>query len=298
VIPNPKGDGELPKDSYQCAVTFERLEEPLLKFLESGTKGVLTQLVEFFSQFVGIGAGIATIYATYRSLRRIPQKELRVFLSVVVGVAVGLLVWLVLNLLSDLIISALSALFVLVIIILVLLIAFISATLIKFIDEKSTDVRGSSLDHFSSPDPDMAELAKENIRKMQDWLSNICFIQILSGDISLKFDGSFVDGYDESTFEIQPHKEVNSHWENINDRMLIPIQTRLRVTDSKTMTSAEVINIQPGRVVIARTWESGRIEFKGLSHNGYAKLKTSVRDWQDKNHEILMDRQKQWAADL
>jgi hypothetical protein len=58
------------------------------------------------------------------------------------------------------------------------------------------------------------------------------------------------------------------------------------------MTSAEVINIQPGRVVI-RTWESERIEFKEFSRDGFNKLKTSVDEWQDKKHDTLKDRLKQ-----
>lgn len=78
VIPSPSDDGKLPKDFYQCAAPFEKLEDPLLdllttltEFLKSGTKGVPTKLVDFFSPLVGIVSGIITTYATYRGLRKI-----------------------------------------------------------------------------------------------------------------------------------------------------------------------------------------------------------------------------------
>jgi len=278
----------------------QKFEEPLIKLTQALTKFVEkksepenapTKVVDFLSK---LGVLITTIlggYISYVGFRKIPWfKEYQALIATVLT-AISLLV--LFYLLSGLVTSAVYVLVAIIILLIALVLAI--AHLVKFIDEKYPDVRDNILAHFSqsSTSRSAQTLVRDNVRNMFDWLSNIVFVQRVNGDVKLTLDGSFVDGFDTSVFEIEADDRVLSHWEIVNDSMLIPVKINLCVIDSTTGTEAQVVNIQLGLVVVRLDNE---LQFKAFSNDGFQLLGAALLEQQADKMRQLLENQQRLAA--
>jgi len=276
------------------------LEQPFADLAKA-----LTKLVEkksepeklgttIFDLLGKLGALVVTIlagYGSYKASRKIPWfKENREFVATVVtAVSVVVLFYLLSGIVT-------SVLYVLVAI-LVLLIALVlaGAHLLKFIDDKYPDVRDSVLSSFaeSSGTKSARKLVRDNIRNVGDWLSGLVFIQSLNGEDELVLEGSFAEGFDTSVFQLHPAERVTAHWQNIDDTMLIPIGTTLRLRDSASREEAEVINIQMGMIVV-RIGDA--LRFKKFNVDGFQSLGAALIQHQATKMKALLEKQQSIAS--
>jgi uncharacterized membrane protein len=289
-----------PLDQQKIVSVPQKLEEPLIgltraltKFVEekSEPENASTKVVDFLTKLGVLVATIIGCYVSYAGIRKIPWfAEHREFV-VTAFTAIFLLV--LFYLLSGLVTSVL---YVLVAILILLISLFLAAAhLLKFIDEKYPDVRDNILAHFSesSSSRSAQKLVRDNVRNMFEWLSNIVFMQRVNGDTLLTLVGSFVDGFDTSIFEIEADDRVLSHWEIINDKMLIPVKMNLRVIDSSTGTDAQIVNIQLGLVVVKM---NNKLQFKKFSNAGFQVLGAALIQLQATKMKEVLESQKQFSA--
>lgn len=284
----------------QVVYVSTKLEEPLIGLTQALTKfvkkksdpeDVPTKVLDFLSKLWILIATILGCYISYKGISKVPWFKQHQELIVTVITATFLLV--LFYLLSSLVTSVLYVIIAILILLISLLLA--AAHLIKFIDEKYPDVRDRILAHFSeSSDGKSAQkLVRKNVRSMYDWLSSIVFMQRVNGDIQLKLNGSFVEGFDTSIFEIEADDRVLSHWEIIGDKMLIPVKVNLRLIDSSTGVEAQVVNIQLGLVVVRL---DNQLQFKKFSNDGFQLLGAELLQAYAKNIKKLIENQQKLAS--
>jgi hypothetical protein len=126
-------------------------------------------------------------------------------------------------------------------------------------------------------------------------LATLLFVQSLSGESENVLAGSFVDGFDASVFKLVPSDRLVAQWTNVDDRMLIPIATKLLLRDGVNSTEAEVVNIQVGFVVV-RIGEA--MSFRKFNLPGWQTLFASLLDLQQRKVQAINEAQQKMAADL
>ena len=278
----------------------QALEQPIVDLAKA-----LTKLAEkraepekitttIFGLLGKLGALVGTLiaaYGSYKASKKIPWfKENREFVATVVtSVSVVVLFYL----LSGIITSVLYV--VIAVLVLLIALALAGAHLLQFIDEKYPDVRDSILHSFaeSTTSKSTRKLVRDNTRNVCDWLSNIVLVQSLNGDYELVLIGSFVEGFDASTFQLHPAERTTAHWQIIDDRMLVPVGTTLRLKNAVNGNEAEVVNIQMGMVVV-RVGEG--LCFQRFDADGFKILGAALLQHQAGKMKAILERQKEIAA--
>ena len=187
-------------------------------------RDIKTDIMDFLTKLVALIGAILGCFVTYKGLKKVPvinnDKEILATLMGVVALAV------IFYFLSGLVTSAVYIIIALIILAIALVLA--AAHFLKFIDDKYPDIKDSIIEYFtaSSMHRNIRKTVRNNVRLMEDWLSNIVFVQIIGGETELQLDGSVVEGYDRSKFTVEPYEKIASHWRNIDDRMLVPIKAR------------------------------------------------------------------------
>lgn len=120
-----------------------------------------------------------------------------------------------------------------------------------------------------SDDESLEALARANVRGIYRWLSDTALRQGLAGEAELHLPGSLAEGYDHSIFQLLPAERVPSHWENLHDRMLVPVGIRLLLRAAAGGDDVEVVNVQAGLVVVR---EGERLQYRQFSIAGFREL--------------------------
>jgi hypothetical protein len=238
----PASQVELEKELTKLAVTLNGA----LATKKEERKPV-DSLVDLLSKLATLVATILGCFVTYKGLRKIPSvRDNSEILILALGAAVVLVLF---YLLSGLVTSVLYVLVAILILLIALVLA--AAHLIKFIDERYPEVKDSIIAYFSesSTEVSLRHTARDNVRRMRDWLSSLSFNQQINGEPEMELIGAFAQGYEKSIFKIHPDGAVAPSWKNIDDRMLVPIMTSVTFRGADE-SCAELVNVQPGLVVI------------------------------------------------
>jgi hypothetical protein len=270
------------------------LSQALTKFVESKSQSqrLSKTILDFLSKLVALIATILGCFVSYKAITHVSFfKEHKGIIRTILSVVVFCVLF---YLLSGLVTSVLYI--VIAIIILLICLVLAAAHVISFIDEKYPEVKEEIIAYFTGKkEKPIRKVVRENISNMESWLSNLVFIQMLGGEVKLELVGSFVEGYDFSFFEIEPDEKIDSHWKNIDDRILIPVKASLKVKNTENNETAEVINVQAGLVVIKKD-ES--IEYKKFDYKGYQILGASLVQEQAAKQKELIEEQKKWLNEL
>ncbi|XQF93455.1 hypothetical protein ACOBV9_06080 [Pseudoalteromonas espejiana] len=242
--------------------------------------------------------GIATLigsilasYISYVGLTQIPFFEKNK--GVIAGIF-GTIAFLIgLYVISGIIVSVIYV-FIAILILLLAILVF-GAQLIGVIDEKYPEVKAKILNSFtgSGKDTPLKSLTRKNVDSLDSWLSNIVFMQQISGEPVLELAGSFVDGYTYTRFTVNPDAKIAAHWKNVDDRMLIPIAAKLEIFCQENSQEVEVLNFQSGLVVVK---EGEATKFEKFNVEGYSILSASLMRWNLEKHKKLIEEQERLRA--
>jgi len=285
--PNPSVHADLERELTKLAAKVNVLLEPK----KEDTKLAET-FMDFLSKLVTLAATILGCFVSYKGLKKIPVVKDN---SEIVILSLSAVVLLVLfYLLSGLVTSVLYVLIAIIILSIALVLA--AAHLLKFIDDKYPEVKDSIIAHFegTKTDASVRRMARDNVRRMEDWLSSLVFIQQIKGEKQLELAGSFVEGFDRSLFQIHPDKGIAAHWKNLDDRMLVPVMASVTIY-LKDELRGEVVNIQPGMVVIT---VSGEVQYKRFSNEGFTLMGESLLNMQHEQLKKLLEQQTALNNDL
>ena len=132
-----------------------------------------------------------------------------------------------------------------------------------------------------------APLQKQNerkIRETQECLAEIVFSQQAFGESSVELDGSFVEGYDSSVFELIPGETAAPQWTTPDFQVLSPRGLRVTVkSKSPDREPRTIASIQLGLVVL-QTSEGH--EFAKFSGTGFQSLNKSFHAWRQKKPAV------------
>ena len=247
------------------------------------SKSSTDTLLDFLSKLAGLIVTLLGAFVTFKGLKKVPVVKDNQGI-VVVGLGVVVLAVLF-YFLSGLVTSVLYVLVAILVLLIALLLA--GAHVLKFIDDEYPDVKDSIIAFFdgSSQQKSGRKLSRDIIRQLEQWLATVVFLQQINAETRLVLVGSFVGGYDVSVFEIHPDQNTFAHWKNLEDRMIVPITAALTVVKSEDKSSAEVVNIQPGLVVVRK---SDGIEYVAFDHDGFKRVGIALVQRQiEKQKEIL-----------
>jgi len=249
-----------------------------------------TTVGELLSKLGALITAIVTGWGAYKASKKIPWfKEHRELIVTVVG-AIFLVV--LFYVLSGIVTSVLTV----IVAILVLLVALVvaSAHLLSFIDEKYPDARDGVLSWFSESTTSKSaqKLVRDNTRLMCDFLENLLFNMRTTGESELVLSGSLTEDFDTSVFRLVPSERLISHWQIIDDKIIVPVGTSLHLKNTDSGAMGEVVNVQMGMVVV-RINDS--LCFKKFSLDGFQRLGVAFVKHRANRMNALLERQQEIA---
>jgi hypothetical protein len=257
----------------------ENLQQPIVDLTKSLTRladkkaepeEVTTTLGELLKKLGELIGAIVGAWAAYKAGKEVPWLKEHRELIALVGTSVSLVV--LFYVLSSVVTNVLVVVCALLVLLIALLVA--AAHLLSFIDSKYPDARDAVLDWFadSSASKSTQKFARDNLRNLRDWLESVLSVMRLSSESTLTLSGALCEGFEVSEFTLVPNERIVSHWELMNDRMVIPVGVALRVRNSETNLEGEILNIQMGLLVVRIDEE---LHFKAFSMDGFHGLGVS-----------------------
>ncbi|MCG7537335.1 hypothetical protein [Pseudoalteromonas sp. OOF1S-7] len=282
----------LPSDNSiekEVAATLAELRSFLKSKQESPP--LQEKLLKLLTGIATVIGSILASYISYVGLTQIPFFEKnKGFIAGIFGTIaflVGLYV------ISGIIVSVIYV-FIAVLVLLLAILVF-GAQLIGVIDEKYPEIKAKILNSItgSGKDTPLKALTRKNVGSLESWLSNIVFVQQISGEPELELIGSFVEGYTSTRFTVNPDAKISAHWKNVDDRMLVPIAAKLEIYNAENGQEAEVLNFQTGLVVVR---EGERTKFEKFNVEGYSILNASLVQWNLEKYKKIIEEQERLRA--
>lgn len=252
-----------------------------------------TSVGDFVLKFLGIMASIFGPYVAYLGLTQVPFFEKHK--STIASIATISGIVLCIYIFSSIVTSLLYALVAFIILITALVVA--CAFIIKFIDDSYPEVKESIIAAFSPSNhqTNLKSLSRKNCQAIGAWLDSFVSSQQLTGQFKLKLNGSIVKGFDNSNFELVPHQNISPHWAVIDKEVLVPINIKLTVSDSKSGEEAVVININNGLVAV----QSGeKLIYKQFNFDGVSEMVKSMLHIEQEKIKKILEEQATLNSDL
>jgi len=274
------------------------LESELIILTKAITKSVEKDkesfdLLDFLTKLAGLIATLVGLYVTYKGLMQLSFFEkYKKEISFIISISVVLIIFYLLS-------NVLTSVLYIIIAILVLLISLViaSAFLIKFIDESYPEIKENIIEFFTnkSINYSLQKSSRKNIQLLESWLLNLILAQKAHGTVILELEGSFVGGYNKTSFELIADENIEPSWKNINNTMLIPIKLIVTVTNTETNESGTILNIQNGMIVIN---DNDNVIFKKLNIDGYQILGKSLSIFFANKMKNIIEEQIKWGHNL